>query len=137
VIASDVLSGLTAFEVTGTSNEPSDPRNPDIVISGSGLQPRVVQLRADKLGTGTGRIYTLPATAGDSAGNRVTATATCVVPHDQRGQPIIHDGVELRRAEVCCPKGGPGNPRQRGWKILRHDAIVYHRAWRGIFYSPR
>jgi len=73
---------LGPMNVTGTSNEPADP-GPDIVISGSGLDPYMVQLRAERLGAGTGRIYTLTATATDLAGNTATTTATCVVPHDQ------------------------------------------------------
>ena len=83
VTATDTLSGLASFNVTATSNEPSDPSNPDIVIGGSGLQPRTVQLRADRLANGTGRIYTLTATAADLAGNSTTTTSTCTVPHDK------------------------------------------------------
>lgn len=83
VSAIDTLSGLASFAVTAISNEPADPKAPDIVITGSGLQPRVVQLRADRLGSGTGRIYTVTASALDLAGNTTSATATCLVPHDQ------------------------------------------------------
>jgi|SRR6478609_455917 len=83
ISAADVLSGMSSFNVTGTSNEPEDPNNPDIIISGSGTQPRTVQLRADRLGTGTGRVYTLMTTATDMAGNTTTAVSTCTVPHDQ------------------------------------------------------
>jgi len=83
VMAADSGSGVATFQVTGASNEPSDPKDPDIVITGSGSQPRIVQLRADRLGGGTGRVYTLTATATDQAGNTTTSTATCVVPHDQ------------------------------------------------------
>ena len=43
----------------------------------------VVELRAEHLGKARDRIYTLTATAADLAGNTVTATATCTVPHDQ------------------------------------------------------
>jgi hypothetical protein len=74
---------MSSFNVTGTSNEPMDPNNPDIIISGTGTQPRTVQLRADRLGTGTGRVYTLTTTATDAAGNTTTAVSTCTVPHDQ------------------------------------------------------
>jgi len=42
-----------------------------------------VLLRAKRLGTGSGRIYSLVAAAQDLAGNTTTATASCVVPHDQ------------------------------------------------------
>lgn len=83
VSSTDALSGLSSFSVTGVSNEPSGPNDPDIVISGTGTQPRVVQLRADRLGTGTGRVYTITATSTDIAGNSNTSIATCVVPHDQ------------------------------------------------------
>ncbi len=75
--------GLASFSVSGAGNEPSDPSKPDIVISGDGLQPRVVQLRTERLGSGTGRIYTLTASAADIAGNTAMQTATCTVPHDQ------------------------------------------------------
>jgi hypothetical protein len=83
VSAADALSGVSSFDVTGTSNEPANPGESDIVITGSNLDPRDVQLRAERLGTGTGRVYTLTATAADVAGNTTTSTATCVVPHDQ------------------------------------------------------
>jgi YVTN family beta-propeller protein len=83
ISAADVLSGISSFNVTGTSNEPQDPNNPDIIISGTGTQPRTVQLRANRLGTGTGRVYTLTTTATDAAGNTTTAVSTCTVPHDQ------------------------------------------------------
>jgi hypothetical protein len=81
--AADVLSGMSSFNVTGTSNEPEDPNNPDIIIGGTGTQPRTVQLRANRLGTGTGRVYTLTTTATDAAGNTTNAVSTCTVPHDQ------------------------------------------------------
>ncbi len=86
VTALDADPGIApgSFKVTGTSNEPSnDPKNPDIVITPNGLGSYVVQLRADRLGSGTGRVYTLTATASDLAGNVATEQATCSVPHDQ------------------------------------------------------
>jgi hypothetical protein len=84
VSATDVPSGLLSFDVTAVSNEPQDPAVPDIVITGSGLQPRVVQLRADRLGNGNGRIYTITASAADFAGNQTISKAICTVPHDQQ-----------------------------------------------------
>jgi hypothetical protein len=83
ISAADSLSGLAALNVTGTSSEPMDPNDPDIVITGTGLQPRMVQLRADRLGTGRGRVYTINTVATDAAGNTMSATSTCTVPHDQ------------------------------------------------------
>jgi uncharacterized repeat protein (TIGR01451 family) len=85
VTASDALSGLApgSFTVTGTSNEPIDPSDPSIVITPNGSGGFAVQLQADRLGSGNGRLYTLTATATDIAGNAAKATATCAVPHDQ------------------------------------------------------
>jgi hypothetical protein len=82
VRATDARSGIAAFTVTGTSNEPSDGE-PDVVITGTGLEPRVVWLRAERQGAGGGRMYTLTATATDRAGNSASSRVTCVVPHDR------------------------------------------------------
>jgi hypothetical protein len=84
VTATDTGLGIApgSFIVTGTSNEPPDPKEPDIVITPNGAG-YVVQLRADRLGNGTGRVYTLTATASDLIGNTTKVTATCTVPHDQ------------------------------------------------------
>jgi len=84
VNAADALSGLApaSLQVTGASNEPLDSGDPAIVITPNGSGGFIVQLQADRLGKGTGRIYTLTATATDLAGNSTTATASCRVPHD-------------------------------------------------------
>jgi hypothetical protein len=84
VTAADALSGLSpgSFKVTGTSNEP-DPSQASIVITPDGSGGFVVQLQADRLDNGNGRVYTVTATANDLAGNTATTTATCMVPHDQ------------------------------------------------------
>ena len=86
VTASDPGSGLAAgsLVVTGVSSEPENGLGdgdtaPDVVIAGG-----TVQLRAERAGTGTGRVYTLTATATDVAGNLATATAICRVPHDRK-----------------------------------------------------
>lgn len=84
VVSSDGLSSVESFSVIGESNESENGTGdgdtaPDIVITGGN-----VQLRSERSGAGTGRIYTLGATATDEAGNSITATSSCVVPHDQR-----------------------------------------------------
>ncbi len=85
VSAKDNLAGLVkgSFKVTGVSNEPSDPKHPDIVISPNASGDFVIQLNADRSGNGSGRIYTLTTTASDLADNTSTVNATCKVPHDQ------------------------------------------------------
>jgi hypothetical protein len=85
VRAGDALSGLVpgSFKVTATSNEPMAPG--DVAISADESGGLIVELRATRSGTNAaGRLYHLAITAEDLAGNTVTTTSTCVVPHDRR-----------------------------------------------------
>ncbi|HYU84047.1 MAG TPA: hypothetical protein VEK80_04515 [Kribbellaceae bacterium] len=78
VEASDALSGVGSFAVTGSSDEPQETlQAPDVVIDGG-----TVRLRAERLGTGDGRTYTLDAGVTDLASNSARQTTTCVVSHD-------------------------------------------------------
>jgi hypothetical protein len=89
VRAVDTGSGVPSLTVTGESNEPDnglgDGDTPnDILITPSDVPGfYVVQLRAERSGTGTGRVYTIKATATDVSGNTDTKTATCAVPHNK------------------------------------------------------
>jgi len=81
---SDSLSGvvLSSFTVTAVSNEPENGLGdgdtaPDVAISGGS-----VQLRAERAGTGTGRVYSVIASVQDVAGNAASGTGTCTVLHD-------------------------------------------------------
>lgn len=86
VRAQDTTAGLVpgSFTVSGVSSESSDPKAQDVEIIPDGSGGFIVELRASRLGNGTGRVYTLQAAATDMAGNRSIVNATCVVPHDQR-----------------------------------------------------
>ncbi|MGD9705730.1 MAG: ExeM/NucH family extracellular endonuclease [Acidimicrobiia bacterium] len=83
VVATPTKSGdVVDLElISATSNEPDnglgdgDTAN-DIVI----VNDLTVQLRAERSGTGTGRIYTMTWRATNSCGATVTATATVSVP---------------------------------------------------------
>jgi hypothetical protein len=83
VRATDTQTGVATFDVTGVSNERANPHKPDIVITGTGVEPRVVYLRAERSDEHD-LIYTLTATATDRAGNKATTTATVTVPHRER-----------------------------------------------------
>jgi len=88
VTATGGISGLAFFSVTGTSSEPENGLGdgdmaPDIVITGAGLGPYTVQLRAERAGMGPRRVYTLAATVTTVAGTSTTKSATCTVPRDQ------------------------------------------------------
>jgi len=86
VRAADALSGVASLHVTVTSNEPSNPTDPDFVVTPDDSGGFAVNLRAERLGDGPGRLYTITATATDLAKNVRMMTATCAVPHDQRSR---------------------------------------------------
>jgi pimeloyl-ACP methyl ester carboxylesterase len=72
--ACDATPSCSITSVTG--NEPIDG---DYAIAG----PLTVNLRATRLGSGTGRIYTLGVTCTDAFGNQAQASVSVTVPHDQ------------------------------------------------------
>jgi hypothetical protein len=84
VTAADAGSGVASLEVIGTSSEPRNAHEPDVVVTEDGTGGRVIALRSERHGDGRGRVYSLRATATDLAGNVSVATATCTVAHDQR-----------------------------------------------------
>lgn len=85
VSATDALAGLASLNIAVSSNEP-DGDQPQFTISGDPLQSQTVQLRAERSGNESGRIYTITATASDRAGNTATSSSTCAVAHDQSGK---------------------------------------------------
>jgi hypothetical protein len=56
-----------------------------LLVSATSSEPDSAKgfLRASRLGSGRGRIYTLMYTGSDLAGNTASCTATVRVPHDQ------------------------------------------------------
>jgi|GEM_PF-1476513 len=78
----DAESGVASVVLTSiTSNEP-DSGEGDIQAR-IGTEDTSFQLRAERLGQGSGRIYTITYTVTDKAGNKAVATATVTVTHDQ------------------------------------------------------
>lgn len=81
VEVTDAGSGPGAFGLTSaTSNEPGGD---DIQSFTLGTPDVSGLLRAQRDGSGTGRVYTLGYTAADVAGNTASCDATVTVPHDQ------------------------------------------------------
>lgn len=78
-------SSAPTCQITGiSSNEPVNGLGdgdtaPDWQITG----PLTATLRAERSGTGTGRIYTLQVTCTDQQGNTQGGMTTVTVPHDQ------------------------------------------------------
>jgi hypothetical protein len=68
-----------ACSLSVSSNEPPvDDKTPEFII----VDAHHVQLRAERLGDGTGRIYTITITC-TNAGGTTTKSVTVLVPHDQ------------------------------------------------------
>lgn len=97
--ASDNCGGdLTASVVIAqvSSDEPEDAPGGgdgntlnDIVIA---PDCQSLQLRAERQGSGNGRVYTITFKVTDAAGNVATATAKVTIPKNQNGAAAIDDG---------------------------------------------
>ncbi len=80
----DLTGGLTLELVSVTSNEPDNGKGDgntvdDIVI----VDDFMFDLRAERSGGGTGRVYTITYKATDACGNSTVASATVTVPLDK------------------------------------------------------
>jgi hypothetical protein len=64
-----------------TCNEPQDPLSPGWELTGA----LTLNLRAERLGSGSGRAYTITVEAADASGNTSTASTVVAVPHDMAG----------------------------------------------------
>jgi hypothetical protein len=81
--ASDNCS-TPAIVVSVSSNEPvNGTGDGDTAPDWEVLDGRHVRLRAERAGTGSGRIYTIHVTATDAAGNFTVADITVSVPHNR------------------------------------------------------
>ena len=70
----------------------------DIVI---GADCKSVQLRAERQGTGNGRVYTIHLKVTDTAGNTSSATAKVTVPKTQNGPVAVDDGPQYTVTSNC------------------------------------
>jgi uncharacterized repeat protein (TIGR01451 family) len=70
----------------------------DIVI---GADCRSVQLRAERAGTGDGRVYTVTLRLRDSGGAVTRADFEVSVPHSQNGSPAVKGASALTATSVC------------------------------------
>ena len=76
--ATDACGIASEKIVSVTSNEPSDGTDWEITGNLSLL------LRADRNGSGNGRVYTITVEVTDPSGNKAQQTVAVTVPHDQR-----------------------------------------------------
>ena len=80
-----------------TQDEPPGTTCPD----GTGVGTTSASLRAERLGSGDGRVYQVSFTADDGRGGRCSGTVTVCVPHDQRAGHICGDQGPLFDSSVC------------------------------------
>ena len=85
VSATDVCDPTPSCRITSvSSNEPVNGlgdgnTSPDWAITGD----LTVNLRTERAGPGTGRVYTIAVTCTDGSGNSSTKTAGVTLPHSQ------------------------------------------------------
>ncbi len=80
--AEDVASGLASVVLSSITSNEADEGEPDI-LADLGTAAASFSVRAERLGGGTGRIYTVTYTATDLAGNRTDVVRTISIPHSQ------------------------------------------------------
>jgi uncharacterized repeat protein (TIGR01451 family) len=88
---------------TVASDEPDDDLGDgetidDIII---GADCRSVQLRAERAGSGDGRVYTITLRLKDSGGVVTRAEFEAHVPHSRNGAPAVKGAVALTVMSVC------------------------------------
>jgi hypothetical protein len=81
VVLSAAVSSSEPVQGTGDGDTAPDWTNP-VINQATGVI--TLQLRAERSGRASGRIYTVLITATDAAGNSSTATVDIKVPHDQK-----------------------------------------------------
>jgi hypothetical protein len=84
VVASDNCGPAPSMRIIAVSS--NEPPNSDAVKSGDAVitDDLRLDLRAEREGRGTGRVYTIVVQSADSSRNSKTGTTTVTVPHDRR-----------------------------------------------------
>ena len=92
----DTRSGAAGFSlVSVTSNEPAEGDIRDFVV---GTADVAGQLRAERLNSGHGRVYTLKYVGRDAAGNERTCTTTVTVPRGCSAARAARAAKEVKKA---------------------------------------
>lgn len=119
--STDNFPGAVTCNLSVSSNEPvtskTDKSSPDWVV----VNNNMVQLRAERAGSGSGRIYTITVTCTDLQGNSNSSSTTVEVKHDQSGkvrsQPALNDLNENSRLGIAVYP----NPARHSFTIQIQD----------------
>jgi len=74
------------------------------------VSPTSVKLRAEREGTGNGRVYTLHYVVTNDAGVSTQSSCRVHVPHDQSGRGAVDSGVKFCVGEGCPAGTTEGSP---------------------------
>ena len=91
----------TIVRVTSDELGTHGSKGKDMVI----VNPHAVQLRAERDGSGDGRVYTIFADVTDDDGNTTDVACKVQVPHDQSGEPAVDSGAVPCVGKGCPPPG--------------------------------
>ena len=95
----DPSINLSSVVIQKVSSDEGAAADNDIIIA---PDCKSVQLRAERLGSGNGRVYTITFKVTDASGNFVTAIGKVTVPHDQgNGNTAIDDGPAYTVFSSC------------------------------------
>jgi hypothetical protein len=94
----DTSVNLNKVVIASVSSDEGDSSSGDIVIAGD---CKSVQLRADRDGSGDGRVYTITFRVRDAVGNTTFATAQVQVPHDQGHPNAVNSGAAYTVNSNC------------------------------------
>jgi hypothetical protein len=97
-INSVIIDHVTSDEVEN-GNGDGNTLN-DIVIA---CNRKSVQLRAERDGSGDGRVYTIYFKVTDGLGHSTTVSATVMVPKSQNGTPAVDSGPHYLVTNATCP----------------------------------
>jgi hypothetical protein len=102
--AQDSCTGAVPVTIDVFSNEDDDgsgdgQHSPDAVVA-------PLRVRAERSGTGDGRVYLIRASAIDGAGNRAVACCTVVVPREPTASGLATVGGAANAAAAVCNATG-------------------------------
>jgi hypothetical protein len=95
------IGSVRIFKVT--SDEPNNSGGDGNTTNDIVIAPdcKSVQLRAERMGSGNGRVYTITLKVTDASGNVSTATAKVTVPQSQNGAAAVDDGPQYTVLSSC------------------------------------
>jgi hypothetical protein len=88
-LSSVVIASVSSDE---PDNSAGDGNTSNDIVIAPGCKS--VNLRAERMGGGNGRVYTITFKVTDSSGNSTMATARVTVPKSQNGSPAVDDGPQ-------------------------------------------